>query len=179
MTSRVEELYVQTRNHLAYRHLVSLESVFSYPVPYQRGERTYLRFLVYRRGKASGNQARAVYRPYARASILFPSGRPVEYVDLYFAEGAPAGPTAEQVGTFPNPAMADLSFDEVVKERSALFAALESVIPFMGRPSLTTEERAAVVRYQELFQALVEPGLEPHYDGLNPRFSEWIEAVTA
>ncbi len=175
MKSKVEELYVQTRSHPVYQHLFSLESVLSYPVPSSRESGTFLRFLVYRRGRTRPGQPGQVYRPYAHLSIEYPSGRLAEYSDLRFTEGAPASPTAELIGETPNPATTDLSFDEIVSMRSDLFTAIEAVMPLMGKRTLTTQEQSSVVKCRELFETLVETGLLPYYRTLNPDFFELLE----
>jgi hypothetical protein len=177
MKYEIEELYVQIRKHPVYQHLISLEAALSYPVPSLRENGMYLRFLVYRRGKASRGQFRPVYRPYARLGIEYPSGRWVEYADLRFTENAPVDPTAESVGEAPNPAIADLSFDETVALRSSFFAALESIVPLVEQVQLPAEQRIYVATYRELFDRLVEPGLRPYYQALSPSFFRWVEAI--
>jgi len=179
MTSRIEELYIRTRNHPISRHLIPLESTFSYPVPSLRDNHAYLRFMVYQRGRAPKNQPRPVYRPYIHLSIEYPSGRVVEYADLRFTEGAPESPTAELVGQGPSRAAASLDFSEVIALRADLYTAIESVIPLIGHVELAPAEAACVVAVRDLYAALIEPCLVPFYESLAPFFFEWMHAVTA
>ena len=175
MSTRVEELYTQTRNHPVCHHLIPLEAVLSYPVPSQEEDRVYLRFLVYRRGIVSRGQLRPVYRPHARLSVDYPSGQLVEYTDFRFADGAPESPVSEQVGEFPHPAVASLSFQEMIADQSAFFEAIEAIIPLVGKSELDAEGQRIVARYQELWDILVEPGLQPFYRALDADFFEWLE----
>ncbi|MBN1659136.1 MAG: hypothetical protein JXA93_12065 [Anaerolineae bacterium] len=177
MSTRIEELYTQTRNHPVCHHLIPLEAVLSYPVPSRRGDLTYLKFLVYRRGIAPRGAMRPVYRPHARLSVEYPTGQLVEYVDLRFADGAPVSPLAEQVGEFPHLQIANLSFQEMIAERSAFFDAIEGIIPLVGRRDLTEDDRQIVARYRALFDMLVEPGLKPFYRALDTEFFEWLEMM--
>lgn len=178
MESRVEELHTQLRKHPVCRHLISMESVLSFPVPTRRRDATYLRFIVYRRGEAIEGKARPVYRPYARLSIEYPSGRLVEYLDLRFSQNLPPSGTAEPIGEAPNPAMATLSFQEVVAKHSALLAAIEAMIPLVGQRHLTTDQLGIVTVFRQLFQTVIEPGLEPYYRALDPSFFDWLENIT-
>lgn len=177
MTSQVEQVHTETRNHPICRHLVPMESILSFPVPARREGRVYLRFHIYQRGPAPQGQPRPIYRPHARLSVEYPTGRPVEYVDLLFAEGAPATPSSEVVGAGLNPALVELSFPEVIAKRSALFEALEAIVPLLGRESLTAEERGKVADGRTLWESVVEPGLQPFYRALNPAFFDWLHSA--
>jgi hypothetical protein len=174
MASRVEELYTETRNHPVCQHLVPLESVLSYPVPFIRDEIVYLRFFLYRKGRNPQQATHPIYRPHAHLTVAYPTGRFVEYVELQFLEGQPQSSTSEQIGITPHPALAQLSFTEVIARRSEFFTLTEKLMEFIAKSSLTMDETATVDRYRQIWSLLVEPDLYTYYQRLNPAFfDEW------
>ncbi|MBP8001775.1 MAG: hypothetical protein KA338_21160 [Chloroflexi bacterium] len=170
MTSRVEELYTETRNHPVCQHLVPLESVLSYPVPFIRDEIVYLRFFLYQKGRNPQQTTHPIYRPHAHLTVAYPTGRFVEYVELQFLDGKPQAPTSEQIGTTPHPALARLSFAEVLAKRSELFTLTEKLMEFMAKSVLTADETATVAHYRQVWSLLIEPDLYTYYQRLNPDF---------
>jgi hypothetical protein len=154
-------------------HLVALESVLSYPVPAWRGDSRYLRFLVYRCLGADPRHS-LTYPPHARVSIEYPSGRLVEYTDLGFSVGKGSGLDQDPLGETPS---TGLGFVRFVAKQSALFSALDAVIPLLGRGGLSVSEQASARELRDLYGTLVEPGLLPYYRALEPDFFDWLDRV--
>ena len=172
MTSRTEELYIQTRNHPVCGYLIPLESVLAYPIPVvEKSGRVLLKFLVYQRGVAPRGTPRPVYPPHARITIEYPSGRLVEYVDLRSQEHVNA------VGEFPHTAIAGQSVKDVLEKQADIYQLTDSLIDLIGREPNTNHERNIVTAYKELLATLFEPGLLPFYRELNPDFFEWLDSV--
>lgn len=172
MVSSVEKLYTETRNHPVCQHLVPLESVLSYPVPFIRDNTTYLRFFLYQKGRNPQQSTHPIYRPHAHLTVVYPTGEFVEYVALQFLDGQPQSSASEQIGITPHPALAQLSFTEVIARRSELFTLTEKLMEFMAKSSLTMDETATVDRYRQVWLLLVEPDLYAYYQRLNPPFFE-------
>jgi hypothetical protein len=172
MTSRTEELYIQTRNHPVCGYLIPLESVLAYPIPVvEKSGRVLLKFVAYQRGGAPRGEPRPVYPPHARITVEYPSGRLVEYVDLR-SQGQ-----VDAVGKYPHTAIANISVKDILEKKADLYQLTDSLIDLIGRVPNTDHERNLVIAYKEFMATLFEPGLLSFYRELNPAFFEWLESV--
>lgn len=168
MTSRIEELFIQTRNHPVCGYLIPLESVLSYPIPVIESGQIFLKFLVYQRGWAPRGSRRPVHPPHAKITIEYPSGRFIEYKDLKNES------TIETIGEYPHDTISKLSVDEIIDLQETFYLVTEYLIPMLNRSPENEEERGYVTRYKELANLLIEPGLRPYYQELNPILFRWL-----
>lgn len=169
MVSHIEELYFKTRNHPVCSYLIPLEAILSFPIPAIEQGQIVLKFFVYQRGWAPRGLAKSIFAPYSRLVIEYPSGRLVEYREL-------ASETSEQpVGEFPHAAIAGRSVSEILAFQTDYFAATENLLPFLELPTLNPPQLEAVQKYKTVASLLLEPGLLPYYQELNPTFFAWLE----
>lgn len=171
MTSRVEELYIQTRNHPVCGYLIPLESVVAYPIPANEGNAIFLKFLVYQRGWSPRGTPKPVYPPHARIAIEYPSGKLVEYLDLTYKN------QIDPVGEYPHSSIANLSVKDILALQTDFYALTEALIPLIGHPDPSSEEKEIVKRYKGLAEILMEPSLNLYYRELNPGFFEWLDLI--
>ena len=171
MSSRVEELYIQTRNHPVWSYLIPLESILAYPIPVLENNIVYLKFIVYQRGWSPSGTPRPLYPPHANLTIEYPTGRLIDYADISHKV------SSDPVGEYPHAAIASLSVKEMLAKKSDFYSLTESLIPLLGRSPENQEERDTIQKYKELANTLFEPGLRPFYRELNPALFKWLDAV--
>ena len=170
MVSRIQELYIQTRNHPVSSYLIPLESVLGYPIPSLDEEKKYINFLVYQRGWAPRGTPRPVFPPHARLKIEFPSGRLIEYIDLTHKT------SIEAVGEYPHEEISGLSVKDVITRQEEYYTVTELLIPLLGKSPQIQEERDTINRYKDLANTLLEPGLWKYYQELNPVLFNWLDS---
>lgn len=161
MTSRVEELYIQTRNHPIWNYLLPLESILSYPIPTIDENIVFLNFFVYQRGWAPKGSPRPIYMPHAKLKIEYPSGRLLSYQDLTHAL------SEASVGEFPHEALASLSVTELMNKSSEFYEATQEIIPILQTDPSDHSYHETLKKYKKLANILFEPGLLSNYRNMN------------
>ncbi len=179
MPNQVETLYQKTRQHPAIKSLVALESMLSYPIPYQNAEKMYLRFLFFGKDRQMNEAGkRKLYRPHARVSVTYPEGQLVEYMALSFEIGEAITRLGEAIGEYPHAAMARLDFKEAKARRTSLFYYTQQIIPLYGRVDLKPVEREVIQAYRGTLEQVAEPPLRPYYETLSPVFFSWLNKIS-
>ncbi len=147
----------------------------------------YLAAFYYETPVALG-RPRKIYRPSRQIVVDPQSGRLVGYSDAAYADFAPELTTAETAGD-PRPVVGEVGPKDVparsIEELQALFQKLYSAydrilsLCFQPNDQLSLPDRADIKEFALLFDRLVEPGLKPFYQSLNPIFFAWLESVVS
>jgi hypothetical protein len=120
-----------------------------------------------------------VYPPLALITVDWRSGRVVQYVNLRLFNPWPTADWETQVGTFPHPAVAQLSRAEYRQQVTALLTMYDEMLDTLALNGALPPFWMA--QFSALLRQLLEPSLEPYYRALAPKFFERLlgPAVTA
>ena len=108
--------------------------------------------------------------PFATLTIDWSNQIPVEYVNLRFRNPAPELNWEGQVGTFPHPAIAQVTTREYLKKRSELLAMYDEILVGLSQNSSFSPEFDR--QFSEHLRFVLEPSLEPYYRVLGSKFFE-------
>ena len=109
-----------------------------------------------------------LYPPFATITLSWPKLIPVEYVNLRFRNPAPELNWMAQVGTFPHPAVEQITVGEYKEKRHQLLVMYDEMLDnLLEKKAFSPEWKE---QFTELFRTLMEPSLEPYYHALAPKF---------
>lgn len=167
--TRTGRLMAEVRAMPLFRQLVPMEAAVGWPIPVRRGAGTG-RFAVYLRlplygFRPVGGQDTELFPPFATLTLDWRSGQPVEYADLRFTRPWPVPERPVPVGAFPHAAVRT-SYGEYTADRERLLAGYDEMAGALGEGRAFTGAEG----FSALLRKLMEPGLEPYYRALAPRF---------
>lgn len=162
--SRTGRLMASVRRTPLFRQLVPMEAGIGWPIPLRRSPSLYVKLPLF--GFAPGRPTR-LFPPFAVLTVDHATARPVEYVDLRYAQPWPVPATPEPVGEFPHEAVRG-RLGDYRKDRTRLLECYDGMLTSLcdDSPFVEAEE------FTELLGRLVEPALLPYYRMLGPRFYE-------
>lgn len=79
------------------------------------------------------------------------------------------------MGTFPHPAVSQMSVGEYKQLRQELFGIYDEMFDRLAQQQPIAESRSQ--RFAELLNLLIEPALKPYYRALNPKFCDRFLAM--
>jgi len=170
--SRMEAMLAQVRRTSAFRALVPAEAGIGWPIPLRRHGQVYVLLPLFgQRVTARRGAPVELYPPFATLTLRWSNAKPVEYVDLRFSRPWPEEQARGPVGTFPHDAVRG-PVSDYRRERSRALAMYDELLEHLARdepvPGEFLDEFAALLR------KLMEPGLEPYYRILGPKFFDGI-----
>jgi hypothetical protein len=175
-TSRMEELMKNIRKTPLFRQLVPQEAGIGWPIPLRKaGNKMYVILPFFGLARPRDGSQTALYPPFATLTLDWANQMPMEYVNLRFRNPWPEGKWEEQVGTFPHLAVAQLTVDQYKEKRRELLAMYDELMELLAQGSTIAPEWRA--RFGQLLRLLMEPGLEPYYRALGPKFFEHFLSV--
>lgn len=159
-------------------HLVPMEAALSLALPRMRPAGSAVCLMVYGTTPIPPPGVGAtLYPPLALITIDWrtvhadgPGGRVVEYVDLRWTRPVPGVDPHAAVGTHPHPELTR-TYPEASQQASAhreLDGLIEARLDALGTGAQPGPEHEG--RVAELLRILMEPGLEPWYRAVAPRF---------
>jgi len=168
-TSRMEELMTSIRKTPLFRQLVPQEAGIGWPIPLRKaGKKMYVILPFFGLARPKDESRAALYPPFATLTVNWSNQMPVEYVNLRFRNPWPEGQWEGQVGTFPHSAVARLTVAQYQEKRRELLAMYDELMGLLAQGSAIAPEWRA--HFGQLLRLLVEPGLEPYYRALGPKF---------
>ncbi len=167
--TRTEQLLRSVRRMPLFRQLVPMEAGIGWPLPFRKDGQVYVTLLFYGYKRLAGGGA-SLYPPLATLSLAWRNQLPVEYVNLRFRSPALGLESDKEIGTFPHPAVADLSRGEYLRQRHELLAMYDEL--FHGLETGAAQPPGWHDGFARLLAALLEPALEPYYRAIAPRFLE-------
>lgn len=166
--SKTEQLLEDVRKMPLFRQLVPQEAGVGWPIPVRKGEKVYVTLPFFGLAPLRAKGQTALHPPFATLTLTWPTLVPVEYVDLRFRDPQPDECWTAQVGTFPHPAVAGLTVGHYKGRRGELLAMYDELFDTLtanGALPPVWEER-----FGQSLRLLLEPGLEPYYRALAPKF---------
>lgn len=169
-TRTTEQTMDDMRKMPLFRQLVPAEAGIGWPVPLRKENRIYVTFPFF--GKSSkGEEGKTVlYPPIATLTLDWATLVPVEYVALRFNHPWPEGNWEAPLGTFPHPAIAQVSVAQYKAKRSELLALYDEMFRRLAQNQPFPVDWKT--RFSTLLSLLIEPPLVPYYRALAPRFYE-------
>lgn len=166
--SRTQSLIKDIRKTPLFRQLVPQEAGIGFPIPLRKEGKVYitLPFFGFSPTAEAGNTK--LFPPFAIATIDWSNQVPVEYLNLRFRNPAPELDWMKQVGTFPHPAIAQMTVGEYQQLKQELLGMYDRMLDLLAAKSPLSPEWSK--RFEELLNILIEPTLKPYYRALNPKF---------
>jgi hypothetical protein len=167
----MEALMNDVRKMPLFRQVIPMEAGVGWPVPRQPGgeqSKVYvtLPFFGFSQTKAPGQTS--LTPPFATMTLDWATQVPVEFVNLRFHNPWPEGQWEGQVGVFPHAAVAGLTVGEYKARRSELLGMYDHMMATLAANRALTPEWSA--EFSALLRTLMEPGLEPYYRAIGPKF---------
>jgi len=164
---RTGQLIRDLRRTPMFRQVVPMESGIGWPIPvrHRDGEtHVYARLPLY--GLQRADAVTNLFPPFAMITVHWPEGRVVEFADFTYSRPWPAGASAGPAGVFPHEAVRGMTTRDYMTERDRVLAGYDELLDSLraGQPFTARDEFATLLR------RLLEPGLEPYYRALGPRF---------
>lgn len=166
--SKTEKLMEDIRKMPLFRQLLPMESAIGWPIPVRKEGKIYVIFPFY--GCTPQKGENSLFPPFATLTINWANQVPVEYVNLRFRNPAPDLNWEGQVGTFPHPAIAQITRGEYLEKRRELLAMYDEMLDNLLQNNPFTP--AWNQRFSENLRLLIEPSLEPYYRVLGEKFFE-------
>ncbi|MFE0457868.1 hypothetical protein ACFW1A_01240 [Kitasatospora sp. NPDC058965] len=168
--TRTGRLMAELRAGAVFRAVAPMEAVPGWPLPARRRRAgaepvVALRFPLHTH-RAVREGGALLFPPFATLTADWATGRVVEYTDLRYSRPWPVpGGASEPVGFFPHEAVRT-TLGAYTADRERLLAGYDDLADALAA------ERAfgGAPDFAELLRRLLEPGLEPYYRALAPRF---------
>lgn len=165
---RMVDVLNTIRQTTIFRELIPQESGIGWPLPLRKSGGIYVTLPFYGYEYNKEKNQTALFPPFATLTINWQNQVPVEYVNLRFRNPWPEGNWEEQAGIFPHPAAAHLSVSQYEQKRKELLTMYDDILVTLAQGGIFTAEWKAAFR--DLLRTLMEPGLEPFYRALAPKF---------
>ncbi len=168
MESETAKLIKLVRAMPLAQQLIPMEALSGWPMPLRRGSKVYVHLPFIGANQTKDKSGMALFPPFALVTVDWSNGLPVQYLNLRFQHPWPEGYWDNQAGTFPHPEIAQLPKTEYVSKCQELLAMYDHLLnSLVKREAFTPEWKT---RFSESLRLLMEPGLEPYYRALSPKF---------
>lgn len=166
--SQTEHLMKQIRKTPLFRQLIPQEAGIGWPIPLRKEGKVYLTLPIFGYTPTTEKGNTKLFPPLATITLDWSNRVPVEYVNLRFRNPAPELTWSGEVGTFPHPAVAQITRGQYQELRRELLGMYDEMLELLSQKSAFAPEWCQ--RFGELLRLLIEPSLEPYYRALNPKF---------
>jgi hypothetical protein len=167
-SSRTELLIKGVRKMPFFRQTVPQEAGVGWPIPLRKEGKIYVTLPFFGFSPTAAAGKTQLYPPLAIATLDWSNQLLVEYVNLRFRPPAPELDWTKQVGTFPHPAVSQITVAQYRQLRQELLTMYDQMFDLLGQNNPLAPEWSQ--RFAELLNTLVEPPLIPYYRALNPKF---------
>jgi hypothetical protein len=164
--SKTEKLLQDVRKMPLFRQLIPLEAAVGWPIPLQQQGKVYVILPFYSYFPQKGQSP--LFPPFATLTLNWANLVPVEYVNLGFRNPAPDLKWEGQIGTFPHPAIAQMTRGQYLEKRRELLAMYDELLENLSQNNPLSPEWCT--RFSKLLRLLIEPALEPYYRVLGEQF---------
>lgn len=168
MKSNVEKLMRTIRTTPLAHQLIPMEAGVGWPIPLRKGEKVYITLPFFGFTPTAEKGKTKLFPPLATITLDWSNLVSVEYVNLRFRNPAPELQWSEAVGTFPHPAIEQMSVGKYKELRRELLGMYDEMLELLSQKSPFSPEWSE--RFGELLQILIEPSFKPYYRALNPKF---------
>lgn len=168
MTSRIEQLAIGIRKTPLFRQLVPHEAKVGWPIPFRKPGKVYVALIFFGISRAPEQGGIQIFPPLSMVTVGWRTLRPVEYVDLRFRHPWPDDKVEGQVGVFPHQAVRHMTVDDYRHARAGLLAMYDELLASMADGEQLSADW--LEEFSRRLRTLMEPGLEPYYRALSPRF---------
>ena len=156
---KTEKLMQDVRKMPLFRQLIPLEAAVGWPIPLRKEGKVYVTLPFFGCSPQKGQTL--LFPPFATLTLNWANLMPVEYVNLRFRNPAPDLNYSGQVGTFPHPAIAQITRGEYLEKRRELLAMYDEMLDNLLQNNPFTPDWNQ--RFSETLRLLIEPSLEPYY----------------
>jgi hypothetical protein len=166
-TRSTAELLREVRRMPIFRQLVPSEAGIGWPLPARKDGRVYITVPFFGMPTTGAKGYQPLYPPFSVLTLDWRTGRPVAFLDLRYR--SPWQRVDGPVGHFPHEGIKSMTRREYLDRREELLRLYDELLE-----TLITEgtfEPEWTDRFSELLKLLVEPGLEPYYRALAPKFT--------
>lgn len=166
--SKTEQLMKDIRQTPLFRQLIPQEAGVGWPIPLRKGGKVYLTLPFFGFAPTAQKGFTKLFPPFATITLDWSNQVPVEYVNLRFRNPAPELNWEGEVGTFPHPAVSQMTFGQYQQRRRNLLEMYDQMFDMLSQNSPFSEEWCE--QFSQLLRLLVEPSLEPYYRALGGKF---------
>ena len=163
---KTELLLQDVRKMPLFRQIVPLEAAIGWPIPLRKDGKVYITLPFY--GCTPKKGQTSLFPPFATLTLDWANLMPVEYVNLRFRNPALDLNWEGQIGTFPHPAIAQITRGEYLEKRRELLAMYDEMFDNLSQNTPFTLEWNQ--QFSETLRLLIEPSLEPYYRVLGGKF---------
>lgn len=166
--NRTEESLKHIRKMPLFQQLIPMEAGVGWPIPLRRNGKLYVKLPFFGQVPTGEKGKIALYPPFATITLNWSSFVAVEYVDLRFQNPASELDWETQVGTFPHPAVKQMTVEEYKQKRRELLAMYDGLLDTLARGGSRSPDQDT--EFSHLFSTLLEPPLIPYYRVLGEKF---------
>ena len=163
---KTELLLKNVRKMPIFRQLIPQESGVGWPIPLRKDGKVYITLPFY--GCTPQKGQTLLFPPFATLTLNWANLIPVEYVNLRFRNPAPNLNWEGQIGTFPHPAIAQITRGEYLDKRRELLGMYDEMLDSLSQNNPFTPEWNQ--HFSQNLRLLIEPSLEPYYRVLGEKF---------
>lgn len=164
--SKTAQLLDDVRKMPIFRQLIPQEAGVGWLIPLRKEGKVYVILPFY--GYTPKESQSVLYPPFATMTLSWANLTPVEYVNLRFENPAPELNWLKEVGTFPHPAVKNLTIKEYREKRQELLTMYDEMLDNLTQSNPFDSQWCD--RFSQLLRLLIEPPLEPYYRVLGEKF---------
>lgn len=166
--SLTEQILTDIRKTPIFQQLIPQEAGVGWPIPLRKANKVYVTLPFFGFTPTAEKGKTKLFPPFATITLNVSSQVPVEYVNLRFSNPSPDLNWEGEVGTFPHPAVVQMTVREYQEQKQLLFAMYDQMFDMLAHGSTFPPEWST--RFGNLLRTLMEPSLEPYYRALSPKF---------
>ena len=165
--NKTAQLMKDIRKTSLFHQLIPQEAGVGWPIPLRKDGKVYI-ILPFFGLTATPQEKNKLFPPFATITLDWSNLVPVEYVNLRFRNPAPELNWEKEVGTFPHPAIQQMTVKQYEEKRQELLGMYDEMLEMLAQnnpfPSQWNE------KFSQLLRSLIEPSLEPYYRALGGKF---------
>ena len=165
---KTEELLLKIRQTPLFRQLIPQEAGIGFPIPLRKEGKVYAILPCFGFTPTAQKGQTAIFPPFATITINWANQFPVEYVNFSFRNPAPELQWSGQIGTFPHPAVANMTVEKYKEKRHELLTMYDQMFAALEQGTSFSPEW--IDRFGELLSTLLESSLKPYYRVLGAKF---------
>ena len=166
--SKTEQLMKDIRKTPLFRQLIPQEAGVGWPIPLRKGGKVYVTLPFFGFAPTDQKGVTKLFPPFATITLDWSNQVPVEYVNLRFRNPAPELNWEGEVGTFPHPAVNQITVGQYQERRRELLGMYDEMLDNLSQNHPFTPEWNQ--QFSDNLRLLIEPALEPYYRVLGEKF---------
>ncbi|XZF65671.1 MAG: hypothetical protein ACSI46_13715 [Gloeotrichia echinulata DVL01] len=172
---KTAELLLKIRQTPLFRQLIPQEAGIGFPIPLRKEGKVYAILPCFGFTPSAQKGQTAIFPPFATITVNWANQVPVEYVNFSFRNPAPELQWSGQIGTFPHPAVANMTVEQYKEKRHQLLAMYDEMFAALEQNNSFSSEW--IDEFSELLSTLLEPALKPYYRVLGTKFCARFLAI--